>query len=336
MVRKPDARAIEDFLQSLRVQFPRGNRKTWPYYVFHHTPLENAVSILREGVVLSRELATARRGGFRDIAHQGVVTRTEKAHRYARLYFRPRTPTQYHQEGIRVVARENTAHCPIPYFFLFRSEDVWCRAGVEFSNGNMQASRADTGDGITFLRSLDFRAIYHDAPLREDEKKQKVHAMCSEVLVPNQLPLVDGLEAVVCRTGAERATLLDQVIRDFLLGTPDPTGREALLLWGDYIRVEAPDENLFFRRQTYIEDVKLLAGALSVTVHEGYGTHEYIVRARCNTKERVASARLGTAGGDGKRQITVPLATQPTYARVSITVNDHLAFAALVTRQDLF
>ena len=85
------------------------HREHWPRYLFHHAPLENAVKILTSGR-LSRIHSDQVRG--RDVAGFGVIDCSQRAHHFARLYFRPRTPTQYHIEGIRRPGNAGTRICP--------------------------------------------------------------------------------------------------------------------------------------------------------------------------------------------------------------------------------
>jgi ssDNA thymidine ADP-ribosyltransferase, DarT len=75
------------------------HRKHWPSRLFHHAPLENAVQILVEGVLRSRSDPDIQLA--RDVAGAGVIDAREEAHKFVRFYFRPRTPTQFHIEGIR-------------------------------------------------------------------------------------------------------------------------------------------------------------------------------------------------------------------------------------------
>ncbi len=56
-----------------------------------------------------------------DIAGPEIIESTpDEWKRFVRLYFRPRTPTQYRNEGIRPKGSLKLgAHCPVPVIFLF-------------------------------------------------------------------------------------------------------------------------------------------------------------------------------------------------------------------------
>ena len=119
-----------------------GNLEWWPRYVYHFTDVHNAASIIQSGCLYSREEAV-RRGLMRvDNASLEIIKQTRPEHlKYARLYFRPRTPTQYRNEGIRPISqRELGAHCPIPIYFCFDALTVLAQNDTEFSDGNMASS----------------------------------------------------------------------------------------------------------------------------------------------------------------------------------------------------
>lgn len=113
---------VADIQEHVRVWSQRlkpVNREWWPRYVYHYTDIQNAVSILKGGYVYSRAEATRRHLMTVENASLEVIAHTKQAHQeFARLYFRPRTPTQYHNEGIKPQSeRFQGAHCPIPVFF---------------------------------------------------------------------------------------------------------------------------------------------------------------------------------------------------------------------------
>lgn len=77
------------------------HRRHWPSRLFRHEPLENILSILHAGHLLSRNDANASNAIVNDIAPADILNANTLSHQYVRLYFRPKTPTQYHIEGIR-------------------------------------------------------------------------------------------------------------------------------------------------------------------------------------------------------------------------------------------
>ena len=101
VARKSDAADIEKFMRELPGRLNLGPaRRSWPAYLFHVADIENAIRILGDGILLSRQLALARMA--RDTAHREIIDRTDDfTTSCARLYFRPRTPTSYRNEGFR-------------------------------------------------------------------------------------------------------------------------------------------------------------------------------------------------------------------------------------------
>ena len=117
-------------------------RQHWPPHLFRHEPLENAVRVMRDGELLSRNQAG--RNIPRDIAPHDIIARREIAHSSVRLYFRPRTPTQYHIEGIKKQQEYyQERHAPVLIIFIFDIRKILCRPDAQFSDGNMQSYDSD-------------------------------------------------------------------------------------------------------------------------------------------------------------------------------------------------
>jgi hypothetical protein len=133
------------------------HRTKWPSRLFHHTPVENAAEVLRRGALLSRNASAGARQ--LDVADADVIARRDAAHDSARLYFRPRTPTQYSIEGVRKRSeyfRGADKHAPTLVMFIFDARKVLALPGVRFSDGNMQSSGTLDGDSEAFFSSIDF------------------------------------------------------------------------------------------------------------------------------------------------------------------------------------
>jgi hypothetical protein len=212
--------------------------------LFHHTPLENAVSILNSGNLLSRAGSEGVRK--RDVADPQVISTTAAAYDSVRLYFRPRTPTQYHLEGIRKPADlfKPGVHAPVIFIFVFDALTVLSRAGTKVSDGNMQSSYTNVYDTEEEFYGLDFASIYHDGPFDSQAPSSRdiVRARCAETLTPSPLLIASGLQAVLCRSPAERATLLHLL---------HPSVRSK---WSDQIRVAA-EPGLFDNRFAFVKSV---------------------------------------------------------------------------------
>ncbi len=106
-----------------------GHPTWWPRFVYHFTDVRNAAAILQNDCLYSR--AEASRLGLMQVdnASAEIIGQTRPEHlEFVRLYFRPRTPTQYRNEGIRPGGRrELSAHCPVPVYFCFDALGVLSR-----------------------------------------------------------------------------------------------------------------------------------------------------------------------------------------------------------------
>lgn len=223
-----------------------GSRSWWPHYVYHFTDVQNAAQVIQSGYLCSRIEAT-RLGLMKvDNASPEIIRQTQPEHRkFARLYFRPRTPTQYRNEGIRPVAKRELggAHCPIPVFFCFDALTVLGLDDTEFSDGNMGSRGACHSRSRDFFFAIPFESVFHDRPLPaiSDQKREIIFRRHAEVLVPRQLPLENTLKFVACRSVAERQTLLSLL--------PYKLRRQ----WASRIRLG--EQGLFFNYWTFVEEV---------------------------------------------------------------------------------
>lgn len=236
--RKPDADQIEAQLAALRTASWLGPaRQWWPQFIFHFTDLQNVVSILTQGKLLARsrgEIAT-------DIASADVLANSNDASKdYVRLYFRPRTPTPWNNEGIRPRGGLTAlkAHCPVPVFFLFDATELLTRMTTRFSEGNL-AANSSTGDDAAYFASIPFPKVYHEGSLSEGEKRNIIFHRHAEVLVPGELDLA-SLKYIICRSEAETETLRNR------LPTQIRSQFEGLIR-------EAMQANLFERKWTFVE-----------------------------------------------------------------------------------
>ena len=204
--RKPDAARIEARLDGLRqANWIGPARQWWPKYVFRFDDIQNAVRILQCGKVLCR----AKRGEALETASQEVLDHTKETWKnHVRLYFRPRTPTQYQVEGFRPKGQFGSlqAHMPVPVFFLFDAKDILTRASTKFSDGNL-AAHPVVGENADYFEAIPFEKVYHDSWMSEGEKANIKFHRHAEVVVPDELDL-DALQLIWLRTEAEYKTLL--------------------------------------------------------------------------------------------------------------------------------
>ena len=181
--------------------------------MFHFTDINNAANILSEGLIWSR--AELEKKEFFDIASSEILSKTdetdEEVKKYARLYFRPRSPMQYRNEGIRVVNNiQLDAHCPVPVYFLFEAIPILEKEDTEFSNGNLASSYSTRDKSVDFYMQIPFNKVYHDKSLfgiDEIERYEIKRNRSAEVLIPKCLDLT-YLREICCRSQAEYETLI--------------------------------------------------------------------------------------------------------------------------------
>lgn len=143
--------------------------------IYHFTHLFNAIDVIKNRKILSRDQAK-KLGLLKYDAAGNVVERSSKAHSYARFYFRPQTLTQYYNEALGADSfhGENgwefggydsngkkiwkakwkskypkalslgLPKCPIPVFFKFDLKEVLMKMPNKcyYSTGNMQSDWA--------------------------------------------------------------------------------------------------------------------------------------------------------------------------------------------------
>ncbi len=243
MTAKPDAEHIASFLRGLGESLSlRGQRVSWPLHLFRVDDVRAAASVLNGGMLYPR--ARAEQMGLlkHDSASPGVIDHTpDWCKECVRLYFRPRTPTEYRSEGFRPKRQiEMGAHRPMPIVLVFDSIAIMTDQGTLFTEGNASTKSCRRGGDIAFLKNIPFAKVYHDSWISDDER-DVVFRRCAEVLVPNGLPL-KNLKHVFCRSQAEYETLyslLDEGARSAFRGR---------------IGVSAA---LHFKKWTYVESAEL-------------------------------------------------------------------------------
>jgi len=319
---KQDAREIRAHIDALKKAKWLGSaRSWWPSYLFHFTDIQNAVNILTRGELLSRVAATASRQIVTNGASPEVIGQTQDHWKdYVRLYFRPRTPTQFRNEGLRPVSQQELggAHCPVPIYLLFDSATILSRQDTLFSAGNLAAQGVQPcGDAESF-RQTPFEQVYHDTPfdpLHAGARTIVFHRN-AEAIVPKRLDL-SSLQFVWCRSQAEYDTLL------YLL-PPNTRTR-----WVRQIGVDMR-MNLFFKRWTFVEDAELSATGLSFQFSKGTQTPGPF-RARVTINETVTNDKYEWKNDNYRAsellRIGLSELSTPQDYSVRLFLDDWLAFA---------
>ncbi|PEZ55076.1 MULTISPECIES: DarT ssDNA thymidine ADP-ribosyltransferase family protein [Bacillus cereus group] len=182
----------------------------WSKYIYHFSHITNIASILNNGLLKCRNKAkTISDKSLNDNASSEVIGGTEEKYKdYVRFYFRPLTPTQYHNEGVRAKNEITNlgAHCPVPVFLLFDTA-MLDEPNVFFSYESLASHyRVPLHQGIKKLAEAPFNYIYHHESTHNLDGTQIRKHRHAEIVIKDQCDL-QYLKKIVCRTKAEADTL---------------------------------------------------------------------------------------------------------------------------------
>lgn len=295
------------------------HRVHWPSLLFHHAPVQNAVSIIQSGEIRSRRQTQGQRP--LDVAGAGVIDHRQRAHDFSRLYFRPRTPTQYHIEGIR---RPNecqygpAAHAPVLVMFALEARSILTMPTTRFSDINMQRDDARDGHNDAFFATIDFNKVYHEGNFGGDASIGNHRA--AEVLCHSPLILADHLKWIVCRSEAERETLIHMA---------GPAGRA--------LRrniVTSDDGKVFEKRFAFVEKVYASSEGISFHLSPRHDASPLKVRVEVHNDEAdlvfdETYGRLAARPDNGGGWIA-NVDLEDGFHRVQIHIDDQLAYQNLL------
>lgn len=221
----------------------------WSKYAYHFTDITNAVNILAEGRLYSRNKALAKGLMLNDNASEKILAYNEFVKDYVRFYFRPMTPTQYYNEGykhpdFRFEGNKN-ANMSIPVFFLFDLETMLESGQIKFSAKTLAGINPKSPTaGIDNFASLPFEKIY-GKNYSDGITRPFMHA---ELICRDEFPLGYSLRKIVCRNEVEASTLKN------LLAEKNP------VLYEMYNSVIATEEKigleLFERNGLFVEEIR--------------------------------------------------------------------------------
>lgn len=251
--------STEDFLTSFQEKLSSkvsGTQQWWIKSLFHFSDISNALSIIENGAVYSREKAVQLNLMQNDNANDAVIALTDQEHQqYARLYFGPSTPTQKNNEGIKPIGEiKSNAHCPIPIMFIFNFKKVFMLEGVSFTDGNL-ATNPTIYKNVNGLEKLDFNLIYHRSWFTSENRDKIINARHSEVLLKDELELEDNLRLIAVRSEAEKETLLYQLSNNI---------QEK---YQNKIYVQ-PQTGIFINDWLYVDKVSLIENKIHINWHK--------------------------------------------------------------------
>lgn len=249
---------IKEFLAELMSMdlVRNSERALWPRFAFHYTDIQNAVRILQKECLYSRQHLERTDEILVSSGSNDILASTDSRIKdCVRLYFRPRTPTQFWAEGMRTKSNLRKSkfpdvHCPVPIFFLFDLAEILSKPNTEFSERGLGGQPHPTFTGAEALAHLNWAKIYHNGPVNMTEDRDIISYRNAEIIVPHQLDL-SSLRYIYCRSVPELQTL------SYLL--PD----ELLEQYKSMI-VSSGRRNLFERLHTFLENVRLTSKYVSI------------------------------------------------------------------------
>ena len=322
-----DISAIRQHIHELRQTPWLGEaRQWWPACLFHCTDISNVISILSQGEIVSRSRITSAGRLPMDIASPEVIAGTDQEWKdYVRLYFRPRTPTQYNNEGFRPVGQwALNSHCPVPIYLIFDALGVLSRSDSFFSDGNVGSPHANVHSDVSFLKQIPFDLVYHDTWFGPAERDQIVHHRNAEVLVPQRMGL-ESLRFVGCRSDAEYKTLMHLL----------PPGTQSR--WADKLGVR-PSLQLFNRKWTFVEQTDLSTEKIVVHFNRTsltpgpFDTKVEILETATGMKYLWQSAQFQC---DQTLPLVLSNLRSPSDYTARLYLDDHLAYANRYQDDDL-
>lgn len=248
------------------------NRNWWCKFFYHFSDVSNIVNILITGMLFGRKEAESSSLMSNDNASSSVISITSsEVEKYARLYFRPKTPTLYHNEGYKpqcVRKSDINASCPVPIYLFFDANKMLKMGNVYFTEKSLAGhSDADIMQGLEKFESLPFDKIYHEGYISQEEHDNVIPYRHAEVVVEGGLSISNVIKGIYCRSKAERQTLLylllkrnERVYRDY----------KDKILYAPNIN---PD--LYFNNGIYISEVLYSEGIIKIIFNKCTKKYNY-------------------------------------------------------------
>lgn len=238
----------------------------WPAFIYHFTDIQNAVSILKDGRILCRADAEGQHKMCNENASKAVIDMTDPdVTAYARFYFRPKTPTQYHNEGYKHPnARRfiEGANIPVPIFFLFDTIEMLNTDGVVFSTESQAGHGTDWHAGPDNFGKLAFSEIYNDGPMQNIEHEKKVRQ--AEIAYHGSFEIKNRLKFILCRSEPERITLLSLLESESI---------DLLRKYQGIIKTNTT--KMFYKNGQYVKDVLMDNDNLIYRLNDSPYLHSY-------------------------------------------------------------
>jgi len=238
----------------------------------------NAVGILREGYLYSRYDVSKRELMVNDNASRQVIDMTHSgALSSVRFYFRPLTPTQYHNEGFKHPSlrycHDVNANIPVPVFFLFDLNTLLQMPGTQFSEQSLAGAGGTLLKGAENFAKLDFEQIYKVGYMENPELEKKYrHA---EIVYPGAFDIRTSLQQIICRNDIERMTLLN-LLR-----------KEGGHIFSTYKDIVSVDNRCFMNNGLFISDCSYYKDRVAVVYSQTANKRRYTSQYKDSIDEKL-------------------------------------------------
>ncbi|MDY4576248.1 MAG: DarT ssDNA thymidine ADP-ribosyltransferase family protein [Intestinibacter sp.] len=184
--------------------------------LYHFTDFSNLEQIFKSGYLYSRNESIQKFGGFQDGADPKMINKLRDLNRLfvmncVRFYYRPKTPTLYRNEGVKLEQYCNNIHIPMPVYLLFDESLIYSK-DVIFSDGNTTSKYTkidDTND--FFINKMDWKYIFKEGHYFEPgenysdiEKWERGRKRQAELLSLNPVSIEKYLKKIIFRCEADK------------------------------------------------------------------------------------------------------------------------------------
>lgn len=260
----------------------------WPLYLYHFTDVHNAISIIDKEYIFGRELAINDGLMISDNASSNVIDITDKgAARYTRLYMRPKTPTQFHNEGHKpesIRDYEINANCPLPIFFFLDAEKTLLLDNVQFVEKGLAGNSIKNSkllNGEDQFDNLNFEKIFHNGAYTHDRDIKKFRH--TEVIRQGGISIPDTIRGIACRSVAEKQTLL------YLLRK---TSNEKYYKYKNIINYK-PDIDIYYNNGIFIREVKFEDGIIQLELNDSNNRYNRFIKDNIDVNVKISVDYLG-------------------------------------------
>ncbi|HHZ00418.1 MAG TPA: DUF4433 domain-containing protein [Tissierellia bacterium] len=173
--------------------------------LYHFTDFSNLKNIFEDGYLRSRNECEYSGISFIDGAASSVMSHTAGYVKdCVRFYYRPKTPTLYVNEGIKLQCYINNPHIPIPVYLVFDEELIYLDT-TWFTDRNAGCTDVNIDNDAHFFNNIKWDKVFNGEYYIKEDKNIMQAELLSRVPVS-----LDYLKKIVfrCEIDKERATNL--------------------------------------------------------------------------------------------------------------------------------